>query len=292
MSTLPFAYQLTPNNAYLMPRQPCCFSTRLWTVSGVCALHLCNGTVELIVVSLIRLPYRPAVIYDVAHCEDAGHAVLEGSMTRFSGAIRQPWANPNPPAGSSPPSPYASLCPAYIPPPPAYTSLPERFLPPADSLCHARSAERGTKPKWPAAEDPLEGLPEEAIAALSLGAEDDLPPPRKSILTASLGPGPAKYVSIAHAVELELEAGSLEEEVPLEISITQGLAFVECPTEKGSCRAPPFDDTSTEEYLAMTFVHGPEGVTFSEDKPAKLRFFLGCVDDLAPTGDGADQASY
>lgn len=57
-------------------------------------------------------------------------------------------------------------------------------------------------------------------------------------------------------------------------------------------RAPPFDDTSTEEFLAMTFVHGPEGVTFSEDKPAKIRFFLGCVDDLAPTGDGADQASF
>lgn len=39
----------------------------------------------------------------------------------------------------------------------------------------------------------------------------------------------------------------------------------------------------------MTFVHGPDGVTFPDDKPAKLRFFLGFVDDLAPTRDGADQ---
>ena len=41
----------------------------------------------------------------------------------------------------------------------------------------------------------------------------------------------------------------------------------------------------------MTFVHGPEGVTFSADKPAKLRFFLGCVDDLAPAEDGSGQVT-
>lgn len=45
-----------------------------------------------------------------------------------------------------------------------------------------------------------------------------------------------------------------------------------------------------EEFLAMTFVHGPEGVTFPDDKPAKLRFFLGYVDNLAPGGeDGRNQ---
>ena len=40
----------------------------------------------------------------------------------------------------------------------------------------------------------------------------------------------------------------------------------------------------------MTFVHGPEGIAFPADKPAKLRFFLGYVDDVAPAGeDGFDQ---
>lgn len=42
----------------------------------------------------------------------------------------------------------------------------------------------------------------------------------------------------------------------------------------------------------MTFVHGPEGVAFSEDKPAKLRFFLGCVDDLAVAEDGVDKVTF
>lgn len=43
----------------------------------------------------------------------------------------------------------------------------------------------------------------------------------------------------------------------------------------------------------VTFVHGPEGVTFADDKPAKLRFFLGIVDDAAPAGvDGSDQVRF
>ena len=46
----------------------------------------------------------------------------------------------------------------------------------------------------------------------------------------------------------------------------------------------------TEEYLAMTFVHGPEGVAFPADGPAKLRFFLGYVDDVVE--DGVDQVSF
>lgn len=55
-------------------------------------------------------------------------------------------------------------------------------------------------------------------------------------------------------------------------------------------RAPFCDDASTDEFLAMTFVHGPEGVAFPDDKPAKLRFFLGYVDNVAPGGeDGPDQ---
>lgn len=42
----------------------------------------------------------------------------------------------------------------------------------------------------------------------------------------------------------------------------------------------------------MAFVHGPEGVTFPDDKPAKLRFFLGYVDELSPVGDGSDQVIF
>ncbi len=42
----------------------------------------------------------------------------------------------------------------------------------------------------------------------------------------------------------------------------------------------------------MTFVRGPEGVTFPADKPAKLRFFLGCVDNVWPAGEsGFDQVN-
>ncbi|CAM9472731.1 unnamed protein product [Ectocarpus fasciculatus] len=74
------------------------------------------------------------------------------------------------------------------------------------------------------------------------------------------------------------------------MTITRNLAFVDCRTE-GSSRAPFYDDTSTEEFLAMTFVHGPEGVTFPEDKPAKLRFFLGYVDESTPAGEGVDQVA-
>lgn len=38
----------------------------------------------------------------------------------------------------------------------------------------------------------------------------------------------------------------------------------------------------------MTFVHGPEQAAFLNEKPAKLRFFVGYVDEFAP-GDGSDR---
>lgn len=50
-------------------------------------------------------------------------------------------------------------------------------------------------------------------------------------LAMSLGPGPSTYTSINHAVELELQAGSLAEEVPFPVKVTPSLKFVECPTE-------------------------------------------------------------
>ena len=38
----------------------------------------------------------------------------------------------------------------------------------------------------------------------------------------------------------------------------------------------------------MTFVHGPKEAVFHEDKPAKLRFFMGYADEFE-RGDGSDQ---
>ncbi|CBN78661.1 conserved unknown protein [Ectocarpus siliculosus] len=132
---------------------------------------------------------------------------------------------------------------------------------------------------------------------------------REDVLMTSLGPGPATYVSKRHSIEFELQAGSLDEELALEMTITRSLAFVDCRTEGSArlghifpltslhgsrtnpSRAPFYDDASTEEFLAMNFVHGPEGVTFPEDKPAKLRFFLGYVDESTPAGEGLDQVA-
>lgn len=87
-------------------------------------------------------------------------------------------------------------------------------------------------------EDGLKTPPEEA--KLSRGLDNELPSPgrptavaaRDAVLTTSLGPGAAIYVSRAYAVELELQDGSLDEEMPLEVTITQGLAFVNCGTEE------------------------------------------------------------
>lgn len=76
------------------------------------------------------------------------------------------------------------------------------------------------------------------VAVLSRGLDDGIPPPqdtasgaREATLTMSLGPGPATYVSDAHAIEFELQAGSLDEELPLQMTISQRLAFVDCRTE-------------------------------------------------------------
>lgn len=73
--------------------------------------------------------------------------------------------------------------------------------------------------------------------SLSRGLDDNIPSQEmapnalESTLTASLGPGPVTYVSEAHAIEFELQDGSLDEELPVKMTITQGLAFVDCRTE-------------------------------------------------------------
>lgn len=73
---------------------------------------------------------------------------------------------------------------------------------------------------------------------LTLGLDNELTPSQETTLTAQddvltqrLGPGPATYVSKAHAVEFELQAGSLDEELPIEMTITRRLDFVNCRTE-------------------------------------------------------------
>lgn len=40
----------------------------------------------------------------------------------------------------------------------------------------------------------------------------------------------------------------------------------------------------------MTFVDGPEETSFRDEKPAKIRFFMGYADEFA-RADGSDQAS-
>lgn len=86
-------------------------------------------------------------------------------------------------------------------------------------------------------EDDLKTSPAEAVMSHGLDNVSPSPPvntltARDAVLATSLGPGPATYASRAHAVEFELQAGSLDEEMPLEVAITQGLAFVDCGTEE------------------------------------------------------------
>eukprot|EP00752_Nemacystus_decipiens_P010261 g9145.t1 len=108
-------------------------------------------------------------------------------------------------------------------------------------------------------------------------------------LSHSLGPNHATYVSTSHGVELEVQAGALSEEVHLPVTVSPRLQFVDCPVGGLGTAPVSEDDCATEEFLAMTFVHGPEEASFQESKPAKLRFFLGYVDEFAPS-DGSNQA--
>lgn len=85
----------------------------------------------------------------------------------------------------------------------------------------------------------VKASPPEAGARSSHGTSKDLSSRettalavRDTVLTTSFGPGPVTYVSRAHAVEFELQDGSLDEELSLEITIAKRLAFVDCRTEE------------------------------------------------------------
>lgn len=56
-------------------------------------------------------------------------------------------------------------------------------------------------------------------------------PLEEVILAESLGPGPSVYHSHTHEVELELQDGSLEDEVRLPVKVAASLQFVECGME-------------------------------------------------------------
>ena len=58
----------------------------------------------------------------------------------------------------------------------------------------------------------------------------------------------------------------------------------------GLCPRAPSHEGGSTEYMAMTFVDGPEEASFLDERPAKLRFFLGYVDEFAP-GDGSNKVS-
>ncbi|CAN0080015.1 unnamed protein product [Ectocarpus fasciculatus] len=101
-----------------------------------------------------------------------------------------------------------------------------------------------------------------------------------------LGSDALVCVSASHGVELELQAGSLVEDVHHPVTVSPRLQIVTCRTE-GSVRAPSHEASHDEEFLAMTFVRGPEEASFLDEKPAKLRFFVGYVDEFVPE-DGSD----
>eukprot|EP00752_Nemacystus_decipiens_P016266 g14546.t1 len=104
------------------------------------------------------------------------------------------------------------------------------------------------------------------------------------VLAKSLGREPCVYMSTSHGVELEVQADSLAVEVRLPVSVSPRLQFVKCRTE-GPVSAPSHGQDFNEDFLAMTFVDGPEEAKFSADKPAKLRFFVGYVDEFEPEDD-------
>lgn len=46
-------------------------------------------------------------------------------------------------------------------------------------------------------------------------------------------------------------------------------------------RATLHEDDLSEEFLITAVIGGPDEVSFLKEKPAKLRFFVGYVDELA-----------
>ncbi|CAM9496040.1 unnamed protein product [Ectocarpus sp. 13 AM-2016] len=117
--------------------------------------------------------------------------------------------------------------------------------------------------------------------------QDGVPP--QVTLASSLGPEPAVYVSTSHGVEFETQAGSISARSTVHgpVTVSPCLQIVECPAE-GSSRALSDEEDVKEEFLITAVIGGPEEVSFRKEKPAKLRFFVGYVDEIASEHDLID----
>ena len=96
---------------------------------------------------------------------------------------------------------------------------------PGPMLCEARVAEGNNLTKLSFGVKVAEAAQESTVEQGSGNQQGGV------VLAHSLGQGPSVYTSTIHAVELELQAGSLAEEVPLPVKVTPSLQFVECRTE-------------------------------------------------------------
>ncbi|CAN0500557.1 unnamed protein product, partial [Ectocarpus sp. 12 AP-2014] len=113
---------------------------------------------------------------------------------------------------------------------------------------------------------------------------DGVPP--QVTLASSLGPDPAVYVSTSHGVEFETQAGSISARSTVHgpVTVSPCLQIVECPAE-GSSRDLSDEEDVKEEFLITAVIGGPEEVSFLKERPAKLRFFVGYVDEIASEHD-------
>ncbi|CAM9542120.1 unnamed protein product [Ectocarpus sp. 13 AM-2016] len=110
------------------------------------------------------------------------------------------------------------------------------------------------------------------------------------ILAPSLGCEAEVFQSATFGVELQLQDGSLDAKVRESVTISPEVLVVQCSNERdtsrthGGLEARAWDDPTTKPsakaFLAMPIVDGPSSVKFNEEKPAKLRFFVGFLDEL------------
>ena len=186
---------------------------------------------------------RPNLVHSAAlealDTEERVHEVKTGDRSTDESEVL---GSPDGAAPAAPPSPAKSLrnyqwCQSFMPP------LPQ---PSTTGSPPAGNASAGPAPFTPQTGAPptveaIDPVPQETRVSSGPGsspgnsgrnAEQALAAsPRAVTLARSLGPDPSTFTSPIHAVELELEAGSLAEEVPFPVKVTQSLEFVECRTE-------------------------------------------------------------
>ncbi|CAM9718688.1 unnamed protein product [Scytosiphon promiscuus] len=104
------------------------------------------------------------------------------------------------------------------------------------------------------------------------------------------------FESATHGVEFELQEGSLDVEVPGRVMVTSRGRTVQCSTERDTSRTHAelkaralSGSSGFKTFLAMPIVHGTSDVKFSDEFPAKLRFFAGFLEDY--TDDEGEEGS-